>query len=82
MSPDFGWFSNLEKIRNRVHEASAVPMLHVNEEEAKKKALRLEIQRLRYENVRLLALTEKQAKMMYEDKKLFKKLDSVAKSQN
>ena len=39
--PDCKWLSQLDKIRERVHEASGVPMLHINEHEAEKLLQRL-----------------------------------------
>ena len=41
LMPDLKWLSQLEKIRERVHKASGVPMLHINEHEAKKLLERL-----------------------------------------
>ena len=52
MSPDFEWLYKFETIRKRVHEASDVPLLHINDREAKK-ALISENERLRKENLRL-----------------------------
>ena len=39
--PDCEWLSQLDKIRERVHKASKVPMLHINEHGAEKMLQRL-----------------------------------------
>ena len=39
--PEFSWLSQLDAIRERVHRASGVPMLHINEHEAEKLLQRL-----------------------------------------
>ena len=41
MMPKCKWLLHLDKIRERVHEASKVPMLHINEHEAEKLLQRL-----------------------------------------
>ena len=40
--PDLEWLSKLDTIRERVHLASGVPLLHINEIEAKKLLERLQ----------------------------------------
>ena len=42
MMPDLEWLSKIDLIREKVHEASGVPMLHVNEQEAGKLLERLQ----------------------------------------
>ena len=41
MTPNFSWLFKLDGVRKKVHEASGVQMLHVNELEAKKHLDRL-----------------------------------------
>ena len=41
LKPDLKWLSKLDFIRRKVHEAAGVPMLHKNEQEAKKMLVRL-----------------------------------------
>ena len=77
MTPDFEWLYKLQKIREKVHEVSDVPMLHINEQEAKK-ALRLKIERLEEENFRQKALIKKQAQKIFENELLLKQVDLIA----
>ena len=42
LMPDLKWLSKFDSIRKKVHEASGVPMLHINEQEAKKLLIRLQ----------------------------------------
>ena len=41
LKSDLKWLSRFDSIRKKVHEAAGVPMLHKNEQEAKKMLLRL-----------------------------------------
>ena len=42
LKSDLKWLSKFDSIRRKVHEAAGVPMLHKNEQEAKKMLVRLQ----------------------------------------
>ena len=42
MMPNLKWLSKLDTIREKVHSAAKVPMLHINEQEAQKLLDRLQ----------------------------------------
>ena len=42
MTPGFSWLFKLDGVRKRVHKAAGVPMLHVNEQEARRHLDRLQ----------------------------------------
>ena len=55
LMPDLKWLSKFDSIRKKVHEASGVPLLHINEQEAKKLLERLQKEQ---DKVREQALNE------------------------
>ena len=53
--PDLEWLSKFDSIREKVHKAAGVPLLHINEQEAKKLLNRLQKEQ---DRVREQALNE------------------------
>ena len=58
MMPKLKWLSQLDTIRERVHETSGVQMLHINEHEAEVVKLRNLVQRLTAKNEELTFQTK------------------------